>query len=174
VVAARRSVREFTEQPLTDAEISQLLWATHGITDSQGLRTVPSAGALYPLELYLAMARGLYHHDPVRHELHQRDTSDLRQQLCRAALVQEAVAAAPAVFVMTAVYPRTTVRYGARGERYVCIEVGHAAQNLLLEAVALQLGAVPIGAFDDDQVSKVLQLPGDESPLYLIPVGHPR
>ena len=169
VLAARRSVREFTDEPLTDREISQLLWAAQGITDPAGLRSAPSAGALYPLELYVATSSGLYHYHPGNHELQQRDRADLRRAMHAAALSQNPVVEAPAVFVITAAR-----KYGTRAERYVHMEVGHAAQNLLLEAVAMDLAAVPIGAFEDDQLSKVLQLPGDESPLYLIPVGHPR
>jgi SagB-type dehydrogenase family enzyme len=173
-LAARRSVRAFTSESLTDDEILQLLWAAQGITHPEGLRTAPSAGALFPLELYVATSAGLYHYNPAKHELRQRDGADLRRPLYRAALAQDAVMEAPAVFVVTAVYGRTAAKYGDRTERYVHIEVGHAAQNLLLQAVALDLAGVPVGAFDDDQVGKALQLPGDESPLYLIPVGHPR
>lgn len=175
VLGARRSVREFTSQPLTDPELSQLVWAAQGITSPEGFRTAPSAGALYPLELYVLTSRGLFQYDPARHELQQRGAEDLREPLCRAALSQESVREAPAVFVITAVYARTAVKYGqARAQRYVHMEAGHAAQNLLLQATAMGLGAVPLGAFQDEQVSRILQLPTDEAPLYLIPVGHPR
>jgi SagB-type dehydrogenase family enzyme len=174
-LANRRSVREFTSEPLNKAEMSQLLWAAQGITHPEGLRTAPSAGALYPLELYVSISSGLYHYDPADHEMRIRDGADLRRPLYRAALSQNAIIEAPAVFVITAVYSRTAQKYGARAARYVHIEVGHAAQNLLLEAVALDLAGFPIGAFDDDdRVSEVLQLPSDETPLYLVPIGHPR
>ena len=151
-----------------------MLWAAQGITHAEGLRTAPSAGALYPLELYLATSTGLYQYDSVKHGLRQHDSADLRQPLYGAALAQDAVKEAPAVFVFTAVYARAARKYGDRAKRYAHIEVGHAAQNLLLEAVALDLAAVPIGAFDDQQISKLLKLSDDECPLYLIPVGHPR
>ena len=173
-LARRRSVREFTEEPLTGAAISQLLWAAQGFTDRAGLRTAPSAGALYPLELYVATASGLHHYAPTTHQLSRRDERDLRSAIQAAALGQAAVGDAPAVFVMTAVYARTRGKYGARAERYAHMEAGHAAQNLLLQAVALELGGVPVGAFDDEQLSKILGLPDNEDPLYLIPIGHPQ
>lgn len=174
-LARRRSVREFVPQPLTDQELSQLLWAAQGITDAAGHRTAPSAGALYPLELYVATASGFYQYEPRGHQLHRRSERDLRPTIFRAALEQESIMQAPAVFVIAAVYERTMRKYGeARSPRYVHLEAGHAAQNLLLEAVALGLGTVPLGAFYDARVQKALALPGDHEPLYLIPVGHPR
>lgn len=174
-LARRRSVRDFTPLPLTEQELSQLLWAAQGITDSAGGRTAPSAGALYPLEIYVTTASGFYHYKPRGHSLTRRSDRDLRPAIFHAALEQEAIIHAPAVFVIAAVYERTAEKYGeARGSRYVHIEAGHAAQNLLLEAVDLGLGAVPIGAFYDAQVQRALSLPADHQPLYLIPVGHPR
>jgi SagB-type dehydrogenase family enzyme len=174
-LARRRSVREFTHEPLTEQELSQLLWATQGITEPAGYRTAPSAGALYPLEIYVAMASGFYHYAPREHRLNRCSDRDLRPALFRAGLEQEAITLAPAVFVIAAVYERTAQKYGeARSPRYVHMEAGHAAQNLLLEAVALGLGAVPIGAFHDAQIQKALSLPVEHRPLYLIPVGHPR
>lgn len=171
----RRSVREFTGEALSLAEISQLFWAAQGITDPTGKRTAPSAGALYPLELYAASGDGFYHYRPADHLLLVKSRDDLRPALYRAALQQEAILYAPTVFVITAVYARTEAKYGARrSPRYVHLEAGHAAQNLLLQAVALELGGVPIGAFYDDQVQAALNLPGDHAPLYLIPVGHPQ
>ena len=159
---------------MTPSEISQLLWAAQGITHAEGLRTTPSAGALYPLELYMLNSSGLYHYDVTKHELRQRSRANLTQSLWRAALAQEAISDAPAVFVITAVYGRTARKYGDRAKRYVHVEAGHAAQNMLLQAVALGLAGVPIGAFDDDGVREVLDLPANESPVYLIPIGHPR
>lgn len=171
----RRSVREFKDTPLATAELGQLLWATQGITNERGFRTAPSAGALYPLEIYLATVDGLFHYDPEGHQLWTVSQEDARQGLYDAALRQEPVLQAPAVFVLTAVYERTAQKYGSeRSPRYVHLEAGHAAQNLLLEAVVLGLGAVPIGAFEDQRVQEVLGLPEDHEPLYLIPVGHPR
>jgi SagB-type dehydrogenase family enzyme len=171
---SRRSVREFEGTALTEAQLGQLLWAAQGAS-ADGLRTAPSAGALYPLELYVATASGLAHYEPGTHRLALRLERDPRPELRRAALDQSPVGAAPAVFVIAAVFERTERKYGrARGARYVHMEAGHAAQNLLLEAVALGLGGVPVGAFDDEQVARALALPAGERPLYLIPVGRPR
>jgi SagB-type dehydrogenase family enzyme len=172
-LAGRRSVREFTDEPLTEAEISQLLWAAQGVTDGKGLRTAPSAGALYPLELYVAMSDGFYKYNPARHALTLSSSENVKRALGDAALAEEAITEAPVVFLITAVLARTQRKYGQRAERYVHLEVGHAAQNILLQAVALGLGAVPIAAFNDDQISDALRLPANESPLYLLPVGHP-
>jgi SagB-type dehydrogenase family enzyme len=175
ILYKRRSVREFTEEQLTLEELGQLLWAAQGMTHPAGYRTAPSAGALYPLEVYVIQQEGVYHYDPQGHRLSIHMQGDVRPELHAAALRQEPVLKAPAVFVITAVYERTEKKYGEeRGPRYVHLEAGHAAQNLLLQAVALELGAVPIGAFHDDQVKEVLSLPADQQPLYLIPVGHPK
>jgi SagB-type dehydrogenase family enzyme len=173
-LAARRSVREFTEEELTLEEISQLLWAAQGITAAWGGRTAPSAGALYPLEVYVATGDGLYHYVAQGHRAIVQSKTDLRDELWKAGLSQNAIREAPAVFIIAAVYARTEKKYGERAERYVKLEAGHAAQNLILQAVALDLGGVPIGAFYDDQVHSVLSLPSDYEPLYLIPIGHPR
>ena len=173
VLAQRHSIREFGDQLLTTAQIGQLLWAAQGITDDQGRRTAPSAGALYPLEMYVATPDGVFHYDPASHQLLQTSRGDPRANLYQAALRQDSVRQAPAVFIVAAVYERTTSKYGTeRSPRYVHLEAGHAAQNLLLQAVALGLGAVPIGAFQDEEVQRALGLPADHEPLYLIPVGH--
>jgi len=174
-LARRRSVREFTPDALSEREVSQLLWAAQGITHTEGLRTSPSAGALHPLELYVASAGGFYRYEPRPHQLIRISERDLRAAMRRTALDQEAITEAPTVFVIAAVYERISRKYGAaRTPRYVHMEVGHAAQNLLLEAVALGLGGVLVGAFEDDALRKALELPADHRPLYLIPVGHPR
>ena len=173
----RRSVREYQEAALDLSAIGQLLWAAQGITDPQGFRTAPSAGALYPLELYVVagnvdgLSPGMYHYHPDKHRLQQTEAGDLRHMLARAALAQPWVKAAAAVVVVTAVYDRTTGKYGERGIRYVHMEVGHAAQNLFLQAEALGLAAVVVGAFEDDAVAKVLKLSTDVKPLMLIPVA---
>ena len=172
-LSQRRSVREYRATPLDRADISQLLWAAQGVTSTAGGRTAPSAGGTYPLELYVVTDQGRYRYDPHQHQLEVLSYDDVRKELAEAALSQEWVEKAPAVFVFAAVYSRTEERYGDRAERYVQLEAGHAAQNLLLQAVALELAAVPIGAFHDDQVQEVLNLPEDHQPLYLIPVGHP-
>lgn len=174
-LARRRSVRAFTDEALSLAEIGQLLWAAQGITDPAGYRVAPSAGALYPLEAYIVRQQGNFHYDPKAHTLVLVKSGDLRDELSAAALDQESVAEASVVLVIAAVYERTQVKYGAdRTPRYVHMEAGHAAQNVLLQAVSLGLGAVPIGAFEDDEVQHLLGLPSDCRPLYLIPVGHPR
>ena len=171
-LARRRSVRQYTDQPLTMEEISQLLWAAQGVTRDWGARTAPSAGALYPLEVYVATPEGLYHYLPDGHRAEVLSQEDLRWALARAGLDQSAIHDAPAVFVIAAVYARTSGKYGKRAERYVKLEAGHVGQNILLQAVALDLGGVPIGAFHDDQVQRALGLPANYEPLYLIPVGH--
>jgi SagB-type dehydrogenase family enzyme len=174
-LARRRSVREFAPKPLSEQQLGQLLWAAQGVTHGDGLRTAPSAGALYPLEIYAATASGLFHYDPRKHQMKRVLPRDVRPELRLAALEQDQVRDAGAVFVVTAVFERIARKYGAaRTPRYVHIEVGHAAQNLLLQAVALDLAAVPVGAFRDAEVQKALNLPKDHEPLYLIPVGYPR
>lgn len=171
-LARRRSVRAFSSEPLSQADIGQLLWAAQGITAERGRRTAPSAGALYPLELYAVTPDGLWHYLPEAHALVLLSDADLRVELKGAALDQEAVGAAPLVVVVAGVVERTEAKYGpSRAPRYVFLEAGHAAQNVLLQAVALDLGAVPIGAFVDREVARVLGLPADHAPLYLLPVG---
>lgn len=171
----RRSIRAFKPEPLTEVEISQLLWATQGVTEVSGKRTAPSAGATYPLEIYAVTAEGAYKYDPHHHQLSLHHSGDLRPALYEAALRQDAVLEAPLIVLITAVYDRTAERYGAgRAQRYVHIEVGHAAQNLHLQAVALGLGSVPVGAFHDSDVKVALSLPSGEEPLYMVPVGKPR
>lgn len=165
--------RSFTDEPLRTPELSQLLWAAQGITREWGGRTAPSAGALYPLEVYVATPHGFYQYVPQGHKIELVIGDDRRTEIWKASLKQDAVRDAPAVFVITAVYQRTAAKYGDRAARYVHMEAGHAAQNLLVQAVALDLGGVPIGAFHDEQLQSALSLPGDHVPLYIIPVGHP-
>ncbi len=172
-LAERRSVRTYADRALSEAEIGQLLWAAQGLSDPSGKRTAPSAGATYPLEVHLATAGGLAHYDPEAHSLERLGTGDLRGALADAALGQESVAEAPVVIVLSGIVERTEGRYGERAERYVVLEAGHAAQNVLLQAVALDLASVPIGAFDDDEVRAVLGLDERHTPLYLLPVGAP-
>ncbi len=170
----RESVREFSPQPLKPEELSQLLWALQGTTREWGGRTAPSAGALFPLEIYVVLKEGAFHYSEKDHQLIRIVNSDLRAELAAAALGQGCVRQAPAIFVIAALYERVSRKYGSRAERYVKMEAGHAGQNLLLQAVALGLGAVPVGAFHDDRVRKVLDLPAGHEPLYLIPVGWER
>jgi len=173
----RRSIRNYTGEPLTLQELSQLLWAAQGLTDPRGFRAAPSAGGLYPLELYIVagdvegLTAGIYRYQPDGHQLVKTGDGDKRAELAGAALGQEWVEEGAVSIVFTAVYERTTGKYGDRGVRYVHMEVGHAAQNLCLQATALGLGAVTVGAFHDNQVSKLLNVPAEEEPLYIIPVG---
>ncbi len=174
---ARRSVRHYAEGPLTLAELGQLLWAAQGITGPRGERTAPSAGALYPLEVYLAASRvedlpaGVYSYRPRAHALAAVARDDRRLALYHAALEQEAVREASAIIVLAAVFRRTTVKYGERGIGYVHAEAGAAAQNVYLQAEALHLGTVYIGAFRDDAVREALALAAEAQPLVLLPVG---
>jgi SagB-type dehydrogenase family enzyme len=173
-IAARRSVRVFEPSPLTDEALSQLLFAAQGITDqSRGFRAAPSAGATYPLETWVITAEGVFRYDVSGHALRRISTGDQRGRLSSAALGQKAVAGAPLSIVFTSVDERTERRYGERASRYIAIEAGHAAQNILLQAVALGLGAVPIGAFDEDAIAEVLGCQGEERPLYIIAAGKP-
>jgi SagB-type dehydrogenase family enzyme len=159
--------------------VSQLLWAAQGVTDADGGRTAPSAGALYPLEISLVagavegLSHGIYRYRPRRHELVRSAEGDRRSVLARAALRQDWMKAAPAILVVAAVYSRTTGKYGERGRKYVHMDVGHAAQNVYLQAAALDLGTTFVGAFHDNQVKQCLELPAAEHPLGLMPVGHP-
>lgn len=173
-LAGRRSIRSFKAEALSREQIAQLCWAAQGVSDPKtGFRTCPSAGALYPLELYVVTADGVEHYVPKGHAMTKLVQGDLRGKLQAAALGQSCVGKAGATFVITAVVSRTQRKYGQRAERYVLMEVGHAAQNILLQATALGLGAVPVGAFKDGEVAKVLSLPADHVPLYLVPVGVP-
>ena len=175
----RRSQRNFQEKPLSKEQLSQLLWAACGITEpNRKLRTTPSAGATYPLEIYAVIGNvrgieaGLYRYIPHGHRIERVIAADIRNALNQATIGQRMVNAAPLTIVYTAVFERTTGRYGARGEKYVWIEAGHSAQNVYLQAEALNLGTCAIGAFTDEKVSAVLRLPPDEKPLYLMPVGY--
>lgn len=175
----RRSIRSYSDAPLSLDDLAQLLWAAQGITDPAGYRTAASAGALYPLEVLVAagnvtdLAAGVYRYDPHRHVLVLIEEGDRRAALRQAALDQEAVAGGAAVIALAAVYERTTGRYGDRGRQYVHMEIGIAYQNVHLQAVALGLGTVFIGAFDDDRVHAVLGLTAEERPLCLMPLGWP-
>lgn len=176
----RRSIRDYSNGQITLGEVSQLLWAAQGITAHGGARTAPSAGALYPLEVLAVVGNvdglppGAYRYHPKGHELTRIAPGDLRSPLAGTALGQSAVRDAAITVVFTAMYPRTTRKYGDRGIQYVHMEVGHAAQNVCLQATALGLGTVPIGAFHDEQIRRLLNLSNDETPLYLVPVGRPR
>jgi len=173
----RRSVRSYKDDPLDLSEISQILWSAQGITSPRRFRTAPSAGALYPLELYVIagnvknLSPAIYKYQPGKHMLIKIVAGDMRSELSRAALGQGSIKKAPAALLFCAVFERTTGKYGRRGIRYVHMEVGHAAQNVCLQAIALGLNTAVIGAFRDRDVKKIANLDDDEQPLYFVPVG---
>ncbi|MFO7918106.1 MAG: SagB/ThcOx family dehydrogenase [Anaerolineae bacterium] len=173
----RRSIRDYGKGPLALEEVGQLLWAAQGITDERGYRTAPSAGALYPLELYVVVGEvetldpGVYHYDPQNHALEPVAEDDRRQALTKEALGQAYIGRGAIDIVFTGIYERTTGKYGHRGRRYVHMEAGHAAQNVYLQCVSLELGTVVVGAFGDEGVQDVLELPEERVPLYIMPVG---
>ncbi len=180
-IARRRSVRSYRPDALNIGQVGQMLWSAQGITlESRGFRAAPSAGATFPLEIYLAAGRvnrlapGLYRYNPSDHTLSLVTDEDLRSQLSAAALGQHMVRDAPVSFIIAADYGRTSSRYGERAVRYVHMEVGHAAQNLNLQAISLGFGAVMVGAFNDSDVKGIMELPDNIDPLYIIPVGRPQ
>jgi SagB-type dehydrogenase family enzyme len=176
-LAQRRSVRAYSGENLTIAELSQLLWAAQGITEPWGGRTAPSAGALYPLELYVVVGTvtgldaGVYQYRPVNHELEKTKDGDVRAELADAALSQGFIGDAAINLVFFGIFNRTTVKYRERGIRYVYMEAGHAAQNVYLQAESLDLGTVTIGAFDDSVVQQIVGVQEQGRPLYIMPVG---
>lgn len=174
-ISKRRSKRSFKVKELSLREISQILWAGQGvITQKNGfnLRTSPSAGAIYPIEISLVNKNGLYHYLPQTHTLEVLGSIDLRDKLCVSALGQGAITQAPVNIVICAIYERLEDKYPQRAVRYAQLEAGHIAQNILLEASALGLGALAVGAFVDEQVQEVLGLSQKYQPLYIIPVGY--
>jgi len=176
----RRSVREYSREALSLSDVGQLLWAAQGITHPRGLRTAPSAGALYPLELYVVagnvsgLKQGVYHYQIQQHRLEHQVAGDKRIGLGRASMWQTWMAKAPVIIVFGADYERTSQKYGLRAKRYVHMEVGHAAQNLFLQAQDLGLATVVVGAFDDAVVGELLALPKEIVPLSFMPVGRKR
>ncbi|MCS7111876.1 MAG: SagB/ThcOx family dehydrogenase [Ignisphaera sp.] len=187
-ILLRRSIREFKRDPIKLTHISMILWAAYGITDpARGFRASPSAGATYPLELYLAIGEqgvhvledkylesGVYKYIPSVHGLSEARRGDVRRSLMRAALNQKWIEDAPVSIVITAIYERTTRHYGERGRiRYVPIDVGHVGQNIYLMSTALGYGTVAIGAFRDSEVASIVGLKSDEVPIYIMPIGVP-
>ncbi len=176
---ARRSLRNYADTSLSLAQVSQLLWAAQGITSPRGLRTAPSAGGLYPLETYLVAGRvngleaGVYHYRPASHDLVMIKKGDVRANLAHACMSQPWVRAAPASVVFVAVRARMADVYHAHADRYIDMEIGHAGQNVYLQATSLGLGTVAVGAFDEDEVSGILNLPRGQEPRYVMPVGNP-
>ncbi|MGD8781381.1 MAG: SagB/ThcOx family dehydrogenase [Ignavibacteria bacterium] len=187
----RRSTRYYSNESLSLNEISQLLWAAQGITKKVknpplwwtigewqgGYRTAPSAGALYPLEIYLVagnvenLTPGVYKYLPKNHELILQAKGDKREAIFDVASNQKWIKEASAVIVITAIYERTSVKYGDRAERYVHIEVGHVGQNIFLQAGSLNLGTVMVGAFRDDVLKEKVGMNKNENPLAIMPVG---
>lgn len=170
----RRSIRTYKDAPLTLKEVSQLLWASQG-TVASGRRAAPSAGATYPLEIFFiagnveGLKQGLYRYKNKEHSLELIREGDFRKPISDRALRQDMILKAPATIVVSAVFERTRARYGTRAERYVHMEAGHVGENIMLQATALGLGTVPVGAFIDSEVKSVLGI--KEDPLYLFPVG---
>jgi SagB-type dehydrogenase family enzyme len=173
-IESRRSRRDFQPEPLSLEQIGQLAWAAQGQQPGGRYRTTPSAGATYPLELFIVTANGLFHYLPGKHALEQLSEIDLRGKLCSAAWEQEFIREAPLTLVFAAEFGRTTSHYGKRGTRYVYMEAGHAAQNIHLQAESLGLGSVAVGAFDDALVSRVLSLPVNLEPVYMVTTGYYR
>lgn len=175
----RRSIRAFDGRTIRLPELGQLLWAAQGTTSPDGLRTAPSAGALYPLEIYAitsgadGLAAGIYHYRPRHHSLEPVKGGDFRADFAAVALKQDWTARSALILVIAAAYERTMRKYGERGRRYVVIEAGHAAQNAYLQAVALGRGATEVGAFDDSAVSRLVGLPSDQEPITSVAVGRP-
>ena len=176
-LSQRRSIRAYRPGPVTLDEVSQLLWSAQGITGGTGFRAAPSAGATYPLETHIAagdadgLEPGLYHYEPGSHSLTLVKPGDIRAELSEASLGQPCIRNAAAVLILSAIYERTTERYGDRGKMYVHIDVGHAAENVLLQATALGLGAVPVGAFRTRTIGAMLGFPETQVALYLLPIG---
>jgi SagB-type dehydrogenase family enzyme len=184
----RRSRRQYRRSPLSAAEISQILWAAYGLQETagpgwvtgKGNRTCPSAGALFPLGIYLVagdilnVPSGLYHFIPDGHVLKMIHERDIREDIYNLSYPREMILNAPASLIYTAIERRVRERYGERGRlRYIPMDIGHSAQNVYLQAEAMGLGTCAVGAFDDDGLVSVLGLPAGEIPMYIMPVGIP-
>lgn len=172
-IAQRRSEREFDEREISLEQLSQILWAAQGITDNSfGFRAAPSAGALYPLTFYVTKKDGVFRYVPDGHKLVELSNTDVRPQLLRASLGQNYIREAPVDIIIAANFAITQAKFGQRAFRYVCMEVGHAAENIHLQAVALGLVSIPVGSFWDDVIRSDLSIPDTQDPLYIIPVGY--
>ena len=180
-ISKRSSVRDYRDESISLEHLSQLLWAAQGITHGGIFRAAPSAGATYPLELFVVAGKveglkaAIYRYDAKSHSLHLHMEGDQRQKLTdTSSFHQDFIAQVPVDIVICAIYERTSNFYGERGVRYVHMDTGHAAENIALQAVALGLDTVMVGAFDDEGMSRVMRLPGELKPLYIIPVGKQR
>lgn len=179
-IASRRSVRRFGSTFISLNQLSQLLWAAQGITDSRGFRAAPSAGALYSLELFIlageveGLKEGVYHYDAEGCSLELHREGDLRSEMASASTWNQMwIKDAPIILVICAIYERTTSKYGTRGERYVHMEAGHVGENIYLQAESLGLSYTVVGAFLDDEVRRILDVTEENEPLYIIPIGKP-
>jgi SagB-type dehydrogenase family enzyme len=169
----RRSTRSYQNHELSLEQLSQILWAAQGITEnSYGFRAAPSAGALYPLFIYVAKKDGVFRYIADGHKLIQLSSEDKRPSLVRASLGQSAIREAPVCIVISANFAITQAKYGPRAFRYVCMEIGHVAENIHLQATALGLSSLPIGAFWDDVIKSTMEIPDNQDPLYIIPIGY--
>ncbi len=180
----RRSIRQYKNISLSLEQISQVLWAAYGVSDAESfrgikLKTAPSAGATFPLEIYLmagnveGIESGLYKYHPEEHGLTLHLSGDIRDKVASACLGQRMLKDAPASVIYNAVFDRTASRYGQRGiDRYVCMDLGHSAQNVYLQTTAIGLATCAIGAFDDDKLSKIIKPLDNEEVLYLMPFGY--
>ena len=180
-IKTRRTIRSFSSKHLSLKQLSQILWSAQGITEDNGFkRAAPSAGALYPMDAYAVIGTegvegfkaGCYHYQPNNHSVSLILEGDLRNELARTSLLQMWMADPPVSIVITAEYDRITLKYGKRGVRYAMIEAGHIGQNIFLQAEALDLGAGIIGAFNDEEVIRIMQIPPTHEPLLIMPVGY--
>lgn len=177
-LSIRRSIRTYSPASLSLPHLSQMLWAAQGINNERGFRTAPSAGATFPLEMYLVanrvegLPKGIYHYKPMENQIELIHHKDVAQDLARASLSQQMISDAAIVLIFGAIIERTSARYGERGYRYVLNEIGHAGQNVHLQAASLSLGTVAIGAYRDEEVEAILNLPDPVKVLYMMPVGH--
>ncbi len=182
-IKKRRSIHNYSQKPISKKQLSQLLFAAQGITGKmygKALRTAPSAGALYPFEIYVIannvqdLRQGIYHYSVLDHTLELVRPGDFRRQITDAGLSQQMLGDAGATFVLSAIFDRVCYKYGERGYRYVYMEAGHISQNIYLQAVSLELGSVCVGAFSDERVNKLIDVDGvNEAVIYLHPVGAP-
>lgn len=182
VIANRKSVRNFSSSPLSIGQLSQLLWSCYGFTNlTSARRTIPSAGAIYPLQIYIAVGKdaipdieeGLYSYNPKEHSVTHVMSGDIKFLLYSGCNAQDCVQTAPICIIICADYDKMKTRYGRRAKRYTKFEVGHAGQNIYLQAAALNLSTVAVGAFDDECLEKLLKLGKKIKPLYIFPVGRP-
>ena len=181
-IKQRRTTRSFHSRALNLNQLSQLLWAASGTTEENGCkRAAPSAGALYPMDLYVVAGQnsvpsieaGVYHYEPGKHQLSEVLKGDTRIAVARASLSQMWMAGAPITMIITAEYKRATGKYGKRGIRYAMIEAGHIGQNIFLQAQALDLEAGIVGAFHDAEIIDAINIPSVHEPILLMPVGYP-